>query len=85
MYSISGGEIPAVGKVELAWVQTPASTANLTNKADTGKQDGDEDTGMGDGDAMAQVEDFRHQGEYSKEQPENIDYDVADDNDWAIQ
>jgi hypothetical protein len=42
MYSTASGEIPSVGKVDLAWIQTSGH-----------------------------------------EPQENIDYDVADDNDWG--
>ncbi|RFU28552.1 hypothetical protein B7463_g7770, partial [Scytalidium lignicola] len=85
MYGTPGGEIPSVGKIELAWIQTPLPPAGLENKTSTVKFDSNEDTAMDEGDAMAHVAGSGRGDGYGKEQPESIDYDVADDNDWAIQ
>ena len=85
MYGTPGGEIPSVGKVEMVWVQDSLPATSLANKRSPAKFDGNEDTAMDEGDAMAHVAGSGHGDGYGKEQPESIDYDVADDNDWAIQ
>jgi RNA-binding protein 26 len=80
MYSMENGELPNVGKVELSWIQTPLPPVNLAKpivKAENG-----EDMAMDEGDAMAAVPSQAHQA-HGHEQAENIDYDVADDNDWG--
>lgn len=80
MYGLPGGELPSVGKVELSWIQTPLPPVNLAAlKASNG-----EETMMDEGDAMAHTS-SPARGGHSSEQQENIDYDVADDNDWGIQ
>ena len=80
MYSITGGEIPSVGKVELSWIQTPLPTVML-NAA--GKVIKAEDTDMGEGDAMAATSSPAQGGSHAHEHSGDIDYDVADDNDWG--
>jgi len=80
MYGLPGGELPSVGKVDLSWIQTPLPPANLV-ALKTAK---DEDTTMDEGDAMAHPSSLARGGQ-GHEQPENIDYDVADDNDWGVQ
>jgi RNA-binding protein 26 len=80
MYSIDNNEIPGVGKVELSWIQTPLPPVNIA-KAIIKAENGD-DTAMDEGDAMASVSSLAHQT-HGHEQSENIDYDVADDNDWG--
>jgi RNA-binding protein 26 len=80
MYGLPSGELPSVGKVELSWIQTPLPPVNVaTLKASNG-----EDTMMDEGDAMAQTP-SPARGALGHEQQENIDYDVADDNDWGVQ
>jgi hypothetical protein len=80
MYGLPGGELPSVGKVELSWIQTPLPPVNLAAlKASNG-----EDATMDEGDAMAHTSSPARGGQ-GHEQQENIDYDVADDNDWGIQ
>jgi RNA-binding protein 26 len=83
MYGITNGEIPAVGKVELSWIQTPLPPVTLPAKTNAVKN-GDDDTQMDDGDAMASTSSPAPHGGGGgqQEQQENIDYDVADDNEW---
>jgi RNA-binding protein 26 len=83
MYGTPGGEIPSVGKVELAWVQTPLPPVNLSSKTNVGKSENADDTPMDEGDAMAAASSPAHAMHHGQEQQENIDYDVADDNDWG--
>lgn len=70
-----------MGKVELGWIQTPLPPVNLAAKAP--KMDSSEEA-MDEGDAMA-LTSSPAQGGPGNYQQENIDYDVADDNDWGIQ
>jgi hypothetical protein len=79
MYGLPGGELPSVGKVDLAWIQTPLPPVNLAAKALNG-----EDVMMDEGDAMAHTS-SPARGGHGHEQHENLDYDVADDNDWGVQ
>lgn len=81
MYGIVDGMIPNVGKVELSWIQTPLPPVNL-NKTVIKTENGTDDTAMDEGDAMAPVSSPAHHT-HGNEQAENIDYDVADDNDWG--
>lgn len=82
MRSVSDGEIPSVGKVDLAWVQTPLPPVNIST---TSKPDGD-DTAMGEGDAMAAASSPpRGPTAHERELVENLDYDIADDNEWGPQ
>lgn len=87
MYSTSGCEIPSAGRVEMAWVQTPFPPVSLA----TVKKEGDADAAMDEGDAMITTSSpADNGGGYGgpgggKEIHENIDYDVADDNDWGPQ
>jgi len=76
----SGNEIPSVGKVELAWVQTPLPPVTLSNTNTTKT----EDSVMDEGDAMMPASMPAH-ADAKREQMENLDYDVADDNEWGIQ
>jgi RNA-binding protein 26 len=80
MNGVVDGEIPNVGKVELSWIQTPLPPVNLAKtilKTETG-----DDVAMDEGDAMAPISSPAQQA-HGQEQTENIDYDVADDNDWG--
>ena len=85
MYSTPGGEIPSVGKVEIAWVQTPLPPVNLAKPAiQVGTPAGiSDDTPMDEGDAMASTTTPALAVQHGQEHQENIDYDVADDNDWG--
>lgn len=80
MYGLPGGELPSVGKVDLAWIQTPLPPVILAAKAVNG-----EDLTMDEGDAMASTSSPARGGGHGHEQHENLDYDVADDNDWGVQ
>jgi RNA-binding protein 26 len=83
MYGTPGGEIPSVGKVELSWIQTPLPPVNLAAKSAPANNDKSDDTTMMDeGDAMAMTSSPGH-GAHETDQQENLDYDVADDNDWG--
>jgi len=85
MYGIPNSEIPAVGKVELSWIQTPLPPVTLAAKSNFAKI-GDDDVQMDDGDAMAATNSPAHGGGgEQQEAQENLDYDVADDNEWGIQ
>ena len=85
MYGVSNGEIPSVGKVELSWIQKPLPPVMLPGKTNSAKN-GDDDVQMNDGDAMiATSSPVQGGGGEQQEQQENLDYDVADDNDWGIQ
>ena len=80
----SNSEIPSVGKVDLAWVQTPLPPVNLNPPLSSKPkvEDRDVDVHM-EGDAMAATSSPSHA--HAQEQAENIDYDVADDNEWGVQ
>lgn len=85
MYGVPNGEIPSVGKVELSWIQKPLPPVSLPGKTSFAKN-GDDDVQMDDGDAMAVTSSpAQGVGGEQQEQQENLDYDVADDNDWGIQ
>ncbi|KFZ17608.1 hypothetical protein V502_04514 [Pseudogymnoascus sp. VKM F-4520 (FW-2644)] len=91
MYGISNSEIPGVGKVDLAWIQTPLPPVVLPSaapvaKPDTARNDQENrDTdmgGSGEGDAMAQ--DLpRGPAQSQKREQQELDYDIGDDNEWA--
>lgn len=84
MYGLPNGEIPSVGKVELAWIQTPLPPVNLS-KPEAATASKMEDV---EGDAMAEDSSPTHGNGgagAANDQREDIDYDVADDNDWGVQ
>lgn len=85
MYGTNNGEIPSAGKVEMAWVQTPLPPVNLSSKP-TGAAKPESGDGMqiDEGDAMVQDSSPMQGSGHGQEQQE-LDYDVADDNDWGIQ
>lgn len=82
MYSTP--EIPSVGKVELAWVQTPLPPVAVPNAAKPAPavktENTKEDVQMGEGDAMAHSPARAGGG---NGEIETVDYDVADDSDWV--
>lgn len=78
MYGVPGGEIPSVGKVEMAWVSTPLPPVNISTPIKS------DDSAMDEGDAMAPAPTLVH-ADPKRETMENLDYDVADDNDWGVQ
>jgi RNA-binding protein 26 len=78
MYGLPGGELPSVGKVELAWVQTPLPPINLSTAIKS------EDSAMDEGDAMVSASMMPAHADVKREQVENLDYDVAED-EWGIQ
>lgn len=89
MYGISNSEIPGVGKVDLAWIQTPLPPVTLPSAAPIAKPDtndhenGDTDMGgNGEGDAMAQ-DTHRGPAQSQKREQQELDYDIGDDNEWA--
>lgn len=78
MHTLLKTEIPGVGKVELSWVQMPLPAVKLNAEGKVVKV---EDTEMGEGDAMATTA-KEAVGREVKEERRDLDYDVADDNDW---
>ncbi|KAL5348274.1 hypothetical protein ACLOAV_006756 [Pseudogymnoascus australis] len=91
MYGISNSEIPGVGKVELAWIQTPLPPVVLPSAAPVGKPDTtnndqeNRDTdmgGSGEGDAMTQ-DAPRGPPQSQRREQQELDYDIGDDNEWA--
>ncbi|TVY42912.1 putative RNA-binding protein [Lachnellula occidentalis] len=86
MYGLPGGELPSVGKVDMAWVQTPLAPINLSTSTSTSTPVKTEDSAMAmdEGDAMVPTYAPEH-ADLKREHVENLDYDVADDNDWGIQ
>jgi len=85
MYGTNNGEIPSVGKVEIAWVQTQLPQVNLSSKpTSAAKAESSEGMQIDDGDAMVQHSSPMQGSGHGQEQQE-LDYDVADDNDWGIQ
>jgi RNA-binding protein 26 len=85
MYGTNNGEIPSAGKVEMAWVQTPLGPVNLSSKPTSGvKPENSDGMQIDEGDAMVQDSSSMQGSGHGQEQQE-LDYDVADDNDWGIQ
>ncbi|KAL3418266.1 RNA recognition domain-containing protein [Phlyctema vagabunda] len=84
MYDTPGCDIPSVGKVDMAWVQTPLPPVNLAAKA-AARMDAENDVAMDEGDAMAAPSSPAQHGNYGKEAQDNLDYDVAGDDDWGVQ
>lgn len=94
MYGTTNSEIPGVGKVELAWIQTPLPPVALPPAIPAVKHETEikheQATGNGDvnmenereGDAMAQAEQRASAPGHRQEQLE-LDYDVGDDNEWV--
>ena len=78
MHSLPGGELPSVGKIELAWVQQPLPPVNVPSPVVK-----TEDTAMDEGDAMATNSSPAHGSHENREQSGNLDYDVADDDEWG--
>ncbi|TVY15741.1 putative RNA-binding protein [Lachnellula arida] len=89
MYGLPGGELPSVGKVDMAWVQTPLPPTNLSTSTPTATATATapkaEDSAMDEGDAMVPTYTPEHTAHLKREHVENLDYDVADDNEWGIQ
>lgn len=94
MYGTHGGEIPGVGKAELAWIQTPLPPVAIAGAASAATPatptSAKDDVSMDDeGDAMAQQEAASPGARGARAQEmldeRNLDYDVADDNDWGVQ
>jgi RNA-binding protein 26 len=80
MYGMPGGEIPSVGKVELAWVQT----AMLPSTSPSGVNNlGKSDEMQSEGDAIMQDSTPTHGDGQGQRHHQDLDYDVADDNDWG--
>jgi RNA-binding protein 26 len=84
MYGTNNGEIPSAGKVEIAWVQTPLPLVNLSSKPTSAvKAESSDGMQIDDGDAMVQ-DSSPIQGSGHGQEQQELDYDVADDNDWGI-
>ncbi|KAA8573925.1 hypothetical protein EYC84_005470 [Monilinia fructicola] len=91
MFGLQNGEIPSVGKVDLSWIQTPLPPVTLPNPQSSlggGRAESDVkmEGGM-EGDAMAHDSNSMSIGGAGGERDvqENIDYDVAGDDDWGVQ
>jgi RNA-binding protein 26 len=82
MHSLKDGEIQNAGKVDLAWIQTPLPPVNPPAKAAKTVVK-TEDVTMDEGDAMAHTSSPSRAGNGHDEQHDNLDYDVADENDWG--
>lgn len=90
MYGTPGCEVPGVGKVDMAWVKTPLPPVDLNVlKAKTEASDVHMDMeAMGDAFAYAHAQHGLNGGTGGNGyggQEQEMDYDVADDNDWGIQ
>ena len=92
MFGLQSGEIPSVGKVDLSWIQTPLPPVTLPNTQNLSggikaEADVKMEGGM-EGDAMAQdSSSIGISGGVGGEREiqENIDYDVAGDDEWGVQ
>jgi RNA-binding protein 26 len=82
MYGTSNGEIPSAGKIELAWVQTPVDLS--TSSLSVSKMEKQDEMKLGEGDATMQISTPTHGDGQRQEHHQDLDYDVADDNDWGI-
>ncbi|PQE23227.1 hypothetical protein CJF31_00006960 [Rutstroemia sp. NJR-2017a BVV2] len=87
MYGLPNGEIPSVGKVELAWMQTPLPPVNLSKPeaATTSKMEDVEGDAMADDSSPTHGNGGAGPANDQRDAREDIDYDVADDNDWGVQ
>lgn len=89
MFGLANGEIPSVGKVDLSWIQTtlpPVASTNTQNSSAGNKPELDAKTEGGiEGDVIAQDSNTMSVGGAGGERDvqENIDYDVAGDDDWG--
>ncbi|QSZ33926.1 hypothetical protein DSL72_005505 [Monilinia vaccinii-corymbosi] len=91
MFGLQHGEIPSVGKVDLSWIKTPLPPVTLPNTQSSSggaraELDVKMESGM-EGDAMAQDSNSISMSGAGGEREiqENIDYDVAGDDDWGVQ
>jgi RNA-binding protein 26 len=85
MYGTNNGEIPSAGKVEMVWVQIPLPPVNLSSRpTNPTKPESSDGIQIDEGDAMVQDSSPMQGSGHGQEQQE-LDYDVADDNDWGIQ
>ncbi|ESZ98695.1 hypothetical protein SBOR_0933 [Sclerotinia borealis F-4128] len=87
MFGLQNGEVPSVGKVDLAWIQTPLPPVILPNTQNSAGGGDVKIEGAMEGDAMAQDSTSMGMGGTGGERDmqENIDYDVAGDDDWGVQ
>ncbi|KAG9234951.1 hypothetical protein BJ875DRAFT_375332 [Amylocarpus encephaloides] len=79
MYSLTDGEIPGAGKVEMSWVQTPLPPVNLPPPGGPKRDEQDE------GDDVMAMDDspVRTKNEREPVGGDNLDYDAADDGGYA--
>lgn len=85
MYGTNNGEIPYAGKVEMAWIQAPLQSVTLTAKpVNAAKPESNDGMQIDESDAMVQESSPMRGSGHGQEQQE-LDYDVADDNDWGVQ
>lgn len=84
--SQEGGIIPLLGKAELSWVKATLPPVKLPEKPSPTKNEPAEDTRMDEGDtvpASPTIAELVFEG--AQQQQDNLDYDVADDNEWGLQ
>ena len=73
----SSKDIPSVGKVDFAWVNTPLPPVSGLGSTKQSGANGDGDTGMGDANG---------DGDNSMKHAVEVDYDVAEDDDrWMVE
>lgn len=87
MYGLTNGEIPSAGRVELSWVQTPLPPVSLPTKVAVAAKPDNVDGMQVDqadeiGHTSSSVSGSAHIQE-PQQQHQELDYDYADDNDWA--
>jgi RNA-binding protein 26 len=86
MYGMNNGEIPSAGKVEMAWVQTPLPPVNLSQvvSSSVNLDHGSIDVNTQESDSTMQDAGESHNAPHAQDRQQELDYDVADDNDWGI-
>lgn len=100
-YGLSGKGIPGIdGQVELTWVvgsmpttttttdfsKTSAAASSASNGVKKGEKHHDGDAGMDDNVDMADASSPHHPHHHHDDPEEGeVDYDVADENDWGIE
>lgn len=80
MYGIPDGELPSVGKLEMAWVQTPLPPVNLNatkSEMDVVKHENDNDVMALDSSPVRGGGNHHHG--HGHGMGDDLDYDVAED------
>ncbi|KAF4865831.1 putative RNA-binding protein [Colletotrichum siamense] len=84
-YGLTNHEIPGVdGKLELSWVATPPVSAKNAAENGASKYSGAMDQDVAIGNAAPNGSSAITLDQQSEQQPE-MDYDVADDDDWGVE